>query len=83
MGHCQVGVERTGSAADETMTQTSDSDTRHLPPDAEGPGAQQAMVDGAQEVTTDTQYWASSLGNRQLYPGQPFNVMATVRIRTN
>ena len=32
---------------------------------------------------TDTQYWASSLGNRQLYPGQPFNVMATVRVRTN
>ena len=32
---------------------------------------------------TDTQYWASSLGNRQLYPGQPFNVMASVRIRTN
>jgi iron complex outermembrane receptor protein len=32
---------------------------------------------------TDRQYWASSLGNRQLYPGQPFNVMASVRIRTN
>ena len=32
---------------------------------------------------TDTQYWASSLGNRQLYPGQPFNVMASLRIRTN
>jgi iron complex outermembrane receptor protein len=32
---------------------------------------------------TDSEYWASSLGNRQLYPGQPFNVMATVRIRTN
>jgi iron complex outermembrane receptor protein len=32
---------------------------------------------------TDTEYWASSLGNRQLYPGQPFNVMGTVRIRTN
>ena len=23
---------------------------------------------------TDRQYWTSSLGNRQLYPGQPFNV---------
>ena len=23
----------------------------------------------------DTEYWASSLGNRQLYPGQPFNVI--------
>ena len=32
---------------------------------------------------TDSMYWASSLGNRQLYPGQPFNVMATVRIQTN
>ena len=32
---------------------------------------------------TDSEYWASSLGNRQLYPGQPFNVMATIRIRTN
>ena len=32
---------------------------------------------------TDTPYRASSLGNRQLCPGQPFNVMATVRIRTN
>ena len=65
------------------MTQASDSDTRHLLRDAEGPGDQQAMVDGAQEVTTDTQYWASSLGNRQLYPGQPFNVLASVRVRTN
>jgi iron complex outermembrane receptor protein len=32
---------------------------------------------------TDRYYWASSLGNRQLYPGQPFNVIATVRVRTN
>ena len=32
---------------------------------------------------TDSVYWTSSLGNRQLYPGQPFNVFATVRIRTN
>ena len=30
---------------------------------------------------TDRQYWTSSLGNRQLYPGQPFNVLATVRVR--
>ncbi len=36
------------------MTQPSDSDTRHLTPDPEGPGAQQAMVDGSQQVTTDT-----------------------------
>lgn len=32
---------------------------------------------------TDKEYFTSSLGNRQLYPGQPFNVMATVRIRMN
>ena len=32
---------------------------------------------------TDREYWTSSLGNRQLYPGEPFNVMASVRIRTN
>ena len=32
---------------------------------------------------TDREYFASSLGNRQLYPGQPFNVLATVRVRTN
>ena len=32
---------------------------------------------------TDRQYWTSSLGNRQLYPGQPFNVLATVRVRMN
>lgn len=32
---------------------------------------------------TNTAYWQSSLGSRQLYPGEPFNVMATVRIRTN
>jgi iron complex outermembrane receptor protein len=30
---------------------------------------------------TDREYWTSSLGNRQLYPGQPFNIMATVRVR--
>ncbi len=45
--HCQVDVERTCSAADAAMTQLSDSDTRHLPPNPEGPSAQQAMVDGA------------------------------------
>jgi iron complex outermembrane receptor protein len=32
---------------------------------------------------TDREYFTSSLGNRQLYPGQPFNVMATLRVRTN
>lgn len=31
---------------------------------------------------TDREYFASSLGNRQLYPGQPFNVMAAIRVRT-
>jgi iron complex outermembrane receptor protein len=32
---------------------------------------------------SDREYWTSSLGNRQLYPGQPFNVLATVRVRSN
>ena len=32
---------------------------------------------------TDREYWTSSLGNRQLYPGQPFNILATVRVRTS
>ena len=36
------------------MTQPSDSDTRHLTPRPESTGAQQPMVDSAQEVTTDT-----------------------------
>jgi iron complex outermembrane receptor protein len=31
---------------------------------------------------TDTEYWASTLGNTQLYPGEPLRVMATVRVRT-
>lgn len=31
---------------------------------------------------TDREYFASALGSRQLYPGQPFNVMAAVRVRT-
>jgi len=31
---------------------------------------------------TDREYFASSLGNRQLYPGQPFNVLAAIRVRT-
>ena len=37
--HCQVDVERTGSAADAAMTQPSASGTRHLTPDSEGTGA--------------------------------------------
>ncbi len=53
--HCQVDVERTGSAADDAMTQTSDSATRHLTPNPEGPGAQQAMVGGPQQVTAETE----------------------------
>ncbi len=32
---------------------------------------------------TDREYFTSSLGNRQLYPGQPFNVLATIRLRSN
>ncbi len=37
------------------MTQTSELDTRHLTPDPEGMGAQQAMLDGSQEVTAETE----------------------------
>ncbi len=31
---------------------------------------------------TDAVYWASTLGNTQLYPGEPLRVIATVRVRT-
>ena len=64
-GHCQVDVERTGSAADGAMMQPSDSDTRHLPPDPKGSRAQQAMVDGSQEVTTDTKQIQHDAVHRQ------------------
>lgn len=30
---------------------------------------------------TDTEYWASTLGNRQFYPGEPRRVTGTVRVR--
>ena len=45
-GHCQVDIERAGSAAGEATTQPSELDTRHLEPNAEGARAQQAMVGG-------------------------------------
>jgi len=32
---------------------------------------------------TDAEYWASTLGQRQFYPGEPRRVMATVRVLTN
>ena len=64
-GHCQVDVERTGSASNEAMTQPSDSDTRHLTPDPEGTRAQQAMVDGAQEVTAETEQIQHDAVHRQ------------------
>ena len=35
--HCQLDVERTGSASDEPATQACDLDTRHLTPDTESP----------------------------------------------
>ena len=35
------------------MTQTSHSDTRHLAPGPEGTAAEQAIVDGPQQVTTE------------------------------
>jgi iron complex outermembrane receptor protein len=31
---------------------------------------------------TGTDYWASALGNTQLYPGEPLRVMATIRLRS-
>ena len=51
--HCQVVVGRTGSTADDAVTQTSHSDTRHLAPGPEGTAAEQAIVDGSQQVTTE------------------------------
>ena len=50
--HCQVDVERTGSAADEAMTQTSDLDTRHLTPDPEGLGAASSRRAGRPDTPT-------------------------------
>ena len=47
------------------MMQPSDSDTRHLPPDPKGSRAQQAMVDGSQEVTTDTKQIQHDAVHRQ------------------
>ncbi len=37
------------------MTQTSELDTRHLTPAPDGTCAQQAMVDGSQQVTAETE----------------------------
>lgn len=31
---------------------------------------------------TGTDYWASALGNSQLYPGEPLRVVATIRVQT-
>ena len=45
--------------------QPSDSDTRHLTPDPEGTRAQQAMVDGAQEVTAETEQIQHDAVHRQ------------------
>ena len=47
------------------MMQPSDSDTRHLPPDPKGSRGQQAMVDGSQEVTTDTKQIQHDAVHRQ------------------
>jgi hypothetical protein len=47
---CQVGVARTGIASDETATQTFGLGTGHLTPNPEGTCAQEAMVDGSQQV---------------------------------
>jgi outer membrane receptor protein involved in Fe transport len=43
-----------------------------------------AVVEGLNlSNLTDRQYWTSWLGNRQLYPGEPFTVMASIRVRAN
>ena len=47
---CQVDVARTGFASDETAIQTFGLGTRHLTPHPEGTCAQEAMVDGSQQV---------------------------------
>ena len=47
---CQVGVARTGIASDETATQPFGLGTGHLTPNPEGTCAQEAMVDGSQQV---------------------------------
>ena len=46
----QVDVVRTGFASDETAIQTFGLGTRHLTPHPEGTCAQEAMVDGSQQV---------------------------------
>ena len=47
---CQVDVARTGFAPDETAIQTFGLGTGHLMPQPEGTCAQEAMVDGPQQV---------------------------------
>ena len=49
-GLCQVDVARTSIASDETATQTFGLGTGHLTPNPEGTSAQEAMVDGSQQV---------------------------------
>ena len=49
-GRCQVDVARTSIASDETATQTFGLGTGHLTPNPEGTSAQEAMVDGSQQV---------------------------------
>ncbi len=53
------------SPSDATITHPSDLDTRRLPPDPEGTSTQQAMVHGAQEVTTDTKQIQHDAMHRQ------------------
>ena len=54
-GHCHVAVERTGSAVDEVMTQTSDSDTRITSLQTAKARVHQAMADDSQQVTAETE----------------------------
>ena len=47
------------------MTQTSHSDTRHLAPGPEGTAAEQAIVDGPQQVTTEPEQIQHDAVHRQ------------------
>ena len=50
-GHCG----QVGSAGDEAVPPASASDTRHLTPDTEGLCSQDPIMEGPQEVATDTE----------------------------
>ena len=55
VGTVKLTLNGQASASDATIRHPSDLDTRHLLPDSEGTGTQQAMVHGAQEAKTETE----------------------------